>query len=251
MIANDIIKTVRFTLSDPLGSRWSDERLLSLLNDGLADIAKTTILFVDTLFIELIDSQTDYDLSAEAVKIIRIEYKDKELAQSSHAELDRKNPTWQTAEGTEILAYVLDKQREANFKVYPKLLNGNLDNINFGGNYGIITGITYSELQLNVAGTLGDLGEIGESGYLKVFYIRRHPKVADLADTIYLSDIAKEPLEHYICGRALRDNQDTQNRSLGNEEMKLYQSQLEAYSMEKAKSFSQASFVSPYRPLGE
>lgn len=250
MIARDIINEVRFTLSDPNCARWSDKRLLSLLNDCLKDIAKTTILFVDTMFIELVDSQTDYDLSDLATQIVRIEYEDKELTKSSFAEMDKKYPLWQTAEGEKLKAYVIDKQREANIKLYPKILNGNIANIDFGGLYGIITGITYSELELNVAGTLGDLGAVEESGFIKVYYVRKHSEITLLTDEILVSDVAKEPITHYICGRALRDNQDTQSRQLGAEELMLYTNQLESYTIQKSKSFSQSDFTSNYNPTG-
>lgn len=250
MLAKDVIKSARFMLSDTATQRWTDERLLALLNDGLTDIAKTTILFIDTVYVELINDQTDYDFSSFAVKIVRVEYEDKPLALSSFSEMDKKSPLWQQAEGEKLKAYLLDKQREANIKVYPKLKNANLANVDFGGNYGIITGVTYSDLQLNVSDTLGDLGAVAEDGFIKVFYVRKHPKVTDLTDTLYVSSVAEEPLAHFITGRALRDNQDTQNRTLGNEEINLYKQQLSEYSMEKAKNFSQAQFAVPYRPNG-
>lgn len=251
MLAKDVIKSARYILSDTAAQRWTDARLLALLNDGLTDIAKTTILFIDTLFVELVNEQTDYDLSSFAVKIVRIEYEDKPLHQSSFSEMDKKIPMWQQAEGDKLKAYVLDKQREANFKLYPKLKNSNIANVNFGGNYGIVTGVTYSELELNVSGILGDLGPVEEDGFIKVFYVRKHPKVVYLTDELFVSGVAEEPLAHYVAGRALRDNQDTQNRVLGNEELDTYKTQLASYSVEKAKNFSQASFATAYNPIGE
>lgn len=251
MIAAEVLKNARYKLSDTNPQRWTDERLLSLLNDGLTDIAKTTILFIDTIFIELVNEQTDYDLSSFAFKIIRVEYEDKPLAVSSFSEMDKKIPLWQQAEGEKLKAYIIDKQREANFKLYPKLTNATMDNIDFGGNFGIITGVTYSELEFNMSDDFGDLGEVEEDGFIKVFYVRKHPKITDINDTLYISSVAEEPLAHYIAGHALRDNQDTQNRAFGNEEIGLYKQQLEEYSLEKSKNFSQAQFAMPYRPMGD
>lgn len=251
MLASDVIKNARYNLSDTSPQRWTDERLLSILNDGLKDIAKTTILFIDTIFVELVNEQTEYDLSDFAFKILRVEYEDKPLALTSHSELDKKHPLWQQAVGPKLKAYLIDKQREGCLKVYPKLTEGSQSNIDFGSNYGIITGITYSELELNIEGTLGDLGEVEEDGFIKVFYVRKHPVVTDLTDTLYISDVAEEALGHYIAGRALRDNQDTQNRIMGNEEINLYRQQLSEYSIEKMKNFSAGQYTMPYRPMGE
>ena len=149
-----------------------------------------------------------------------------------------------------LKTYLLDKQREANLKVYPLLQNSVVDNIDFGGNYGIMTGVTYSELELNISGTLGGLGGVEEDGFIKVFYIRKHVKVTDLTTTLFVSDVAEKPLAHYIAGYALRDNQDTQNRLIAKEELSLYEKSLEEYNIVKAKNFSQSQFKTTYNPTG-
>lgn len=250
MLARDVIKAARQILSDVSPARWTDERLIALLNDGLMDISRTTVIFTETLFVALINGQVEYDLSPWALKILRMEYEDRELPVTSHEELDVKTPLWQTVKGPKARAYILDKQKEAHFKIYPILENANVSNVDFGGSYGIITAISYSELEINVAGTFGDLGPVAEDGFVKVFYIRKHPKVTELTDELFVSNIVEEPLSHYIAGRALRDNQDTQNRAVGNEELGLYKQQLGEYAIEKARNFSQAKFKSKYNPTG-
>lgn len=251
MLAQDVLKSARFILSDTAAQRWTDERLLALLNDGLTDIAKTTILFVDTTYVELVNGVADYDFSTFAQKIIRIEYEDKPLTLTSHNELDKRRPDWQTQVGPKLKAYMLDKQREARVKFYPIPENQNNEVIDFGGSFGIITGVTYTDLVLNVENTFGDLGAVAEDGFVKVFYVRRHDKLTEITDELFVSDVAEEPLAHYVAGRALRDNQDTQNRTLGNEEINLYRQQLSEYSMERAKNFTQTNYAVPYRPLGD
>lgn len=250
MLAKDVIKAARQILSDVSPARWTDERLLALLNDGLMDISRTTILFTETLFVQLINGQVEYDLSPWALKILRMEYEDKALPVTSHEELDSRVAAWQLNKGPKAKAYILDKQKEAHFKIYPVLENSNMSNMDFGGFYGIITGISYSELEINVANTFGDLGPVAEDGFVKVFYIRKHPKVTELTDELYVSNIVEEPLSHYIAGRALRDNQDTQNRAFGAEELNLYKAQLTEYAIEKSRNFSQAKFSSRYNPTG-
>jgi len=91
MIVKDLLHKTRHTLSDLTANRWSDERLLILLNEGLNDIAKNTILFVKTGYISLASQQTEYDLSSFATKILRIEYLDEPLAYFSHSEMDKKD----------------------------------------------------------------------------------------------------------------------------------------------------------------
>ncbi|NCB95269.1 MAG: hypothetical protein EOM35_02195 [Negativicutes bacterium] len=250
MIVKDLIKKVRFILSDTEINRWSDERLIVLLNEGLNNIAKDTILFVETAFVKLNNLQVEYDFSDFAIKILRIEYQGLPLKAFSHAEMDRKDPYWQTAEGSELKAYVIDKQKEARIKLYPILQNSNNTLVNFGSPFGIITGITYSEFQLEVASDFGDLGEVDASDYVKLYYIKRPPEITSILDEVELSSLIQEPVTHYIAAGAFRDNTDVQNRSIAVDEMNLYTSQLSSYVIEKAQNFSQEGYTTRYNPSG-
>jgi len=254
MIVQELLQKVRFTLSDVSRDRWSDERLISLINDCISQITRKTILFVETQYIKLVNNKVDYDISNIAVKILRIEYEKEPLAVLSHNDLDLKNSSWQEQTGSKIKAYILDKQKEGHFKLYPILNNTsvtlNNGNINYSGNYGIITGITYSEIPLVMSGIFGDISPVTADGYIKVFYIERHTKFTDIAQEIKISSVAEEMLQHYIVGMAFRDNQDTQSRALSKEELDMYEAQLEEYSFEKAKNFSQASYIVKYNAMG-
>lgn len=250
MIVKDLLVRTRHILSDLTANRWSDDRLIILLNEGLNDIAKNTILFVENAYIKLSAQQTEYDFSSFAVKVLRIEYMDEPLLCLSHSELDRKDSSWQQREGPYLRAYVLDKQKEARVKLYPKLQNSNLSVIDFGGSFGIITGVTYSDLQLEMTGTLGDLGEVDSKDYIKLYYIKRPIEITGILDEVDLSSIIQEAVTHYIAARAFRDNLDAQNRAMGSEELNLYTNQLAAYVLEKAKNFSQSGYTTSYNPSG-
>ena len=250
MLAKDLLYRARHTLSDLTSSRWSDERLLILLNEGLNDIAKRTILFVKTGYIKLVSQQTEYDFSSYAVKVLRVEYLDKPLECFSHSEMDKKDSSWQQREGPYLKAYILDKQKEACIKVYPKLINSTSSIIDFGGSCGIVTGVTYSDLQLEVEGDVGDLGEVDTKDFIKLYYIERPVEITSILDEVDLSTVIQEAVTHYIAARAFRDNLDAQSRSMGAEELNLYTEQLNAYVLEKAKSFSQSSYTTTYNPSG-
>ena len=250
MIVKDLLHRARHTLSDLTANRWTDERLLILLNEGLNDIAKNTILFVKTGYISLASQQTEYDLSSFATKILRIEYLDEPLAYFSHSEMDKKDSAWQQREGSYLKAYILDKQKEACIKLYPKLINSNSSVIDFGSSFGIITGLTYSDLPIELSETFGDLGEVDAKDFIKVYYIERPVELTSILDELELSTVIQEAVTHYIAARAFRDNIDAQSRSMGSEELNLYTNQLAAYVLEKAKSFSQSGYTVPYNPSG-
>lgn len=254
MLAKDLLKKVRFSLSDTEVSRWSDDRLISLLNDCISNITLKTIIFVNEAYIKLVNGKVDYDLSDIAVKIIRVEFEKKPLVFKSLADMDGKNSTWQNDEGSRIIYVIPDKRREANFKLYPILKNTAVtlsdNNVNYSGSYGIVTGISYTDIPLVIADDFGDISPIPADGYIKVFYIKRHAEITDINDTLDLSSVAQELAQHFIVGKALRDNQDTQSRTLAKEELDMYNNQLVDYSFEKAKNFTQASHQVKYNSMG-
>ena len=274
MLAKDVLKSARYILSDTSVSRWTDERLLALLNDGLADIAKTTILFIDTLWVPVINNVVDYDLSDKVIKIHRVEYMDEVIEQRTFEEMDSvpftnrlsksqsvsngnnfgdnlipRSTKWQQDKGTRPLAIIYNKQSQGQFKIYPIVENANNTNYIFNQLYGIITGISYSEVQFITADLFGDLGALEQLSALKLYYTRKHPKITDINAEIEIDDLALEPLAHYIAGRALRDNADVQNRSMGNEELEFYKNSLSDYSIEKANNFGTRVHETEYRPL--
>lgn len=250
MLAKDIIKSARYILSDTPSTRWTDGRLLALINDGLADIAKTTILFTSVVYAAISDLVTDYDLSSIMIKLHRAEYLGIPLDMFTFEEMDRKCPGWQLHKGNKPKAIIYNHQNQGNFKLYPAVENAENSNIIFSQAYGIITNISYSEIEVLTVDQFGDLGSFVDTGYLKIFYTRRHPQVIDINATIEINSLALEPLAHYVAGRALRDNVDVQNRTVGNEELAFYAKSLEDYSNEKAENFSKATiYQTEYRPV--
>lgn len=277
MLAKDILKSARYILSDTAATRWTDERLLALINDGLADIAKTTILFIDVIFLSIVDLVVDYDLGDKIIKIHRVEYLDKPIVMRTFEEMDatpfnnqsirrshssstsfssdfssdiNHNTRWQFEKGPKPLAIIYNKHNQGQFKLYPIVKNANNPNIIFTQLFGIITAISYSDVQFIVEDLFGDLGELEKLTVLKIYYTRKHPKIIDINDKIELDDLTLEPLAHYVAGRALRDNADVQNRAMGNEELQFYMKSLEDYSIEKSKSFGTRVHEAMYRPSG-
>lgn len=248
MLAKDVIKSARYMISDTGSTRWTDERLLVLLNEGLADVAKKTILFTETVFVKLLDRMVDFDLSSLATKLTRVEYLDAPLPLRTFEEMDRECPGWQFEKGTKPKAIIYNHLNQAQFKVYPIVENAQNENVVFSGQFGIITFVSYSDIQpVLVPGlNFGDMGAIDASGYLKVYYTRKHPKVVDTNQEVELDDVLKETLAHYVAGRALRDNADTQNRAVGNEELQFYFQGIEDWTDEKAKGFVRTVRVTPY-----
>lgn len=248
MLAKEILKQVRYNLSDMEADRWEDGRLLTLLNNGIKDIAKNTTLFVETLFYTVVDQVVDIDLSTQALKILRAEYNDLPLSFYSFDEMDKKDKEWQLETGTEVKALVYDKQKNSLLKQYPIVTNAINDNIVYSSPYGIVTHISYSDILPELAETEGDVGAIPDDALIKFYYIRKHAKVIDINTELDIDELIEQPLISYITGHALRDNQDAQNRDMAKEELGMYYQLVEEYNIQKSQLFVRADLEAGYRP---
>lgn len=249
MLAKDIIKKARYTLSDTAGDRWTDERLLSLLNDAIEDIAKNTTLFVETKFYQVSNLVVDIDLTAVSLKVISGEYLDEPLPFYSFDQMVHKyGKNWQLDTGNKVLAIVYDKQRNGLLKQYPIVSNALNPHIEYNQLIGIVTDISYSDIQPVLADVYGDISSVPDEALIKFYYIRKHEVVTDINDVLNIDDAVVTPIKHYIAGMAFRDNQDVQNRNMGSEELKLYYNMVEEYSIQKAQLFVRPDYVARYRP---
>lgn len=250
MLAKDILRSARFMLSDTNSTRWTDTRLLSLLTDALRDLALKTTLMQETIFIGISDQVVDYDLSSFAFRLDYIEYLDIKVPFKSFEEMDKLDAEWQLNTGTKPEYIVMNKQKQANFKLYPIVSNAENSNITYTSFFGIITYVTYGDILPILAAGYGDMSGLGPAAYLKVYYTRNHDDVTDINQVIYIDRMCKEPIAHYIAGRALRDNTDNQSRNMGNEELKFYYVLVEEHAIEKSKSNNNAPRETSYNPLG-
>lgn len=251
ILAKDILKKARFIISDEAGDRWSDARLLSALNDAIIDCAKNTTIFVENVFYVVTDLVVDIDLSATVLKFLRAEYLDEPLPFYSFEEMDKKyGPGWQKDEGDKVICMVYDKQRNGLLKQYPIVSNAQNSNIEYDGDYGIITYISYSDIAPILEDKYGDLGAIPDEAVIKFYYVRKHAKVTDINAELQIDELLETPLAKYVAGMALRDNQDAQNRNMANEELKFYYSMVEEYSIQKFEAFVRTNHDASYRPLG-
>ena len=252
MLAKDILNAARFTLSDTGKDRWTDARLLKLLDEGIKEIAKKTVIFVENRFVVMHNLMTVLDLSEVSTKIVRAEYLDIPVKFVTIDEMDRKlGKDWQFTKGSKLEALVYSRQPNSVLKLYPIIENAVNEHITYSSPFGIVTDISYSDILPIMTDHYGDIASIPNDALLKVYYVRKHPDLVDINQELFIDELCELPLQHYIAGRALRDNQDSQNRQMGNEELQFFYSLVDEYSIEKEKNFVRAPRTVPYRPLGD
>jgi len=256
----DVLLRVRDSLSDPDADRWSDARLLRLIDEAQKDIATKNKLLRTTVNIQLFPNQNVYNLPSEAINIMRITDLDgNKVTLKSHAQMDDINPTWEFDTGISLEYIVFDKLNPGQFKTYPIPEVGDIPDTYIAGAYGIVVSIegdtvaspygvvvdinesvTQTAEFNSVYGELSDMSEVVKS--LLVYYHERPAEInaIDIGTSVLVIDeMYDKAIKHYVVGMAWRDDQDTQNRKLGTEELQFY-----AMEFVSAKKHSAADNIS-------
>lgn len=251
MLASDVIKQSRYALSDQTGNRWSDARLLSLLNDAIREVAARTKVFNKKGFIPILNNLSTYDISSFATKIRRVEYLGVRLPFYSHDELDDLNFGWRNVVGDKPEAIVYDKDNFGVFKVYPIVENSNFDYLDSNSPYGVIGDLAYEDFEFVPQGdTFGDLDLPASKDYLYIYYILKHPEIVAVTDEVQLDDIYKFMLANFIAAKAFMDNLDTQSIEMAKGHEDAFEDKLKTFVEESAESSTQAKRDATYNPMG-
>jgi len=167
----NILLRARDTLADSQGERWSDARLIRLLDEGQQDVAKHTKILKGEVDLLVNIDQAIYDLPSDVWLLTRAAYNNCKIDFYSHSQLDHlvktqaltqdysndhtyySNDTsisscWETDTGSKVEALVYDRRNMEQIRVYP-IVNTNdevtftTDNSDFIGSelLGVVTGM--------------------------------------------------------------------------------------------------------------
>ncbi len=217
------------------------------------DIALTTRLYSASGYIRLNKNTSVYDISSFAAKIERVEHLNVPLDMVSFSDLDAKlGHGWQDLTSKNLQYIIYDLKRSCEFRLYPIPEIGSYDNISSNSNYGIVTSLNYIEVDMEVTGSYGDINPEDIGDYLKIYYIKS-PKllvgIDDILDVV-IDRTTVSALANYISGYAFRDNMDTQNRQVGNEEISLFELKKQNLMGERMTGNVSDKTTSAYRGMG-
>lgn len=225
LLASHVITKARFKVSDTGGTRFSDQLLIDFLNNGIADIARSTRLYNETSYVPIEIRTSFFDLSKFAISIERVEHEGVVLKPLTFEEMDKRyGNEWQLEEDPLPTHIVYDLLQPANFRIYPIPSVGNTTLHQSNSLYGGITAIYYQNVDLAITGAYGDINP-DTTKQLLVYYIKQPKQIVEITDELDdVIDIGHvSVLAHYVAGQALRVNQDTLSRKVGNEELAMYQ----------------------------
>lgn len=252
-----IIDRARATLADPDKTRWSDERLLTLLSEGQQDMSIRCLLLKKKVFIPLFDGQFTYGLPSDFIKLdaawASAETSRIQLAIEEFNAFYRLNrgqsiggqPRYIVTGLTnrhEIMIYPTpsDTTREA---VLPQgdilgVLACDEDNIKCDSPWGLVGTVDISDEVISDSpyGILTDFDQVVST--LELLYYYKPNYLTSLNDELEIADTCDAGLRHYVVGMALRDDMDTRNRAAGTEELSLYDIEVKRNISDRAGSFT-------------
>ena len=255
---SNILLRARDTLADPNGDRWSDDRLLRLLDEAQKDICRRAKLLRTSADVYIFANVATIDLPEDLLLLDRVLFKGDFVPLASHLEMDKISNNWETDTGTIVSKIIYDKQSRHKIKVYPILTDVDVETYINTSEYGFLTDISGltndSEYGVLTELTQGGVTEIFNTPYgitteiveastvLTVYYLKKPTEINSVTlSTLEIDDIFDSALKYFIVGKALRDDMDTQNRVVGNEELGFYDRELKEAIKDDSMDFTRAN----------
>lgn len=224
MRVENILLNTRDVLADHSKQRWTDDTLIRLFNQGLKSFVMQAKTLKQRSYLPVEVNTAIYDMSPYSLYIDRIEYMHQVLEGKTEEQMDRIEKDWPLTVGDKPKFVVFDNLKQGVFRIYPKVVDGAINNVNQNQPYGILIDIEVTDDLLMVP-QIDDIAFQGRK-FLVVFYIGKPREV-----TIETEDEDLDIQEHwddalvaYISGQALRLDADTLNRQFGAEQLGIFNS---------------------------
>ena len=203
--------------------RWEEANLLDLLDTAQKLIAQRTEVLKRTTFLGLVEGQAEYSLAPEVYKLYRIVYRGQILPIRTREYLDHaRGVDWETHKGSCVECIVTNLMDIPALRIYP-MLGDDLDLPPFG----VVSDWTNSEFN-SPFGVVTDIDlNLASGEFLTIYHSYIPPTLETTADEVLLSSRYDAAMVHYVTFMALRQNEDTQSRSMASEELQLFQVELQ------------------------
>lgn len=252
-VITDILDRVRDSLADPGKQRWTDARLLRLLDEAQKDFVRHTDILKGFATITLVPEQQTYTLPKECWRITRAHYANINIPLYSFEHMDSVETAWFTKKAAKPVALVFDRRNEQEIRVYP-IPDGSfsdvqytfenetspvyvgpalgvvtaIDDFTFSSPFGVVTDLFSVDIgEVWFSSPFGVVTDIGEvDGNLTLFYIKDAADLVDDTSALEVSSRWHFALQQYVIGRAFMDDLDTQYQQRGATALQIYDREL-------------------------
>lgn len=113
-----ILTRARDTLGDQDKTRWSDERLIRLLDSGQKDLCRRAKLLRAKAEFIVFDGKSYYDMPEDFLLLDKVVINNDPIPLIGHTDLDMKVSKWETKRGA-VTNVVFDKQLRGKIRLFP------------------------------------------------------------------------------------------------------------------------------------
>jgi len=115
-----IIADARITLNDTSNSpRWSNERLMSLLNDAQNTMCEDIPLITESYTLNTVSGQAEYKLPYGSVKLLRASSEGVPLNIVSYEDIEDIDPSWEDNTSSSFSAVIVNALSQQKIRPYP------------------------------------------------------------------------------------------------------------------------------------
>jgi len=266
----EIFLLVRDTLNDHDKQRWTDATLLRNLNQGIKDIAIQSKLFKDSTAIALNNGQEIYTLPDSILRLSHCthDWEPIPLVTSGWMDANREIDWRYTTSENGITHVVFDEVKRRQLRVYPRPFGDydavyelmdtpygvtvDIEGYTMDSVYGVISSIADPDIQAESTESLyGVLSGMSVAEAIIIYYTECPPLPTSVDQDPPIDSSFDTALKYYVCAMALRNDLDAQNRAMANEELVLYQRDLDIIiALASTDSVAANSFESHYNPMG-
>lgn len=267
-VITDILTRARDSLADPEKQRWTDERLLRLLDEAQKDFARHTDILKGFATIPLVPEQQTYVLPKECWRITRAHYANANIPLYSFEHMDSVEVNWFVRRAARPTALVFDRRNEQEIRVYP-IPDGSfstvqytftndtdpdyvgpalgvvtsIDDFTFNSPFGIVTSLFSVDVEETwFSSVYGVVTSIGETdGSLVLFFIKDADDIVSTNQELELSSRWYFALQQYVVGRAFMDDLDTQYQQRGAAALQIYDRELNLAKVSASKDSTRAT----------
>ena len=255
MLVSSLISSVRYRVGDVPNTKFTDARIIELINEGLDDLARKVNINKGELVLPIVPFQRKLIIpDPDFIKLLRVRCNNLPVDVKSFSSIDTM-PSWEEEIGNQLKAVVYNLNNPRELTLYPLLDEPAYTNYRQLNNFvssdglqgiaidipgvtrdnldGIITGlraddnlqIIYIPDGMRPNGTLTSMAD--GFNLLDIKYTKRPKAVTKKEDDIDLNEMFKSALVYYISGMLLLDDTRVENINKGMLFINKYKTELE------------------------
>ena len=266
MTVETFISKVRRRVGDVNKNKFTDGRIIDIINEGLEDIGKKAYVKKKTLTLPITPYQRKLTIpDSDFIKLKRVRVDNTDIEILSLEELDDRYGKWEEEIGSNLIALGFDKQNIRELILYPlldetkseyqSLNNSNsllidIPNVQADTVYGLITSIevenvvepenVYDEEELAGYEPIINLSDTFIA--IELSYYAMPTEVTTVEDTLDIDDTFITTLLFYVSGLLLLDDNRTESIQRGQIFVQRYAAELQKDKVRNSNSYQDISY---------